>query len=101
MPTAYVAPILAKLQTELSLLEDILETDLAPIEETVAGYTLWFLASAASSEHKAMRNELDAVRSLGRRIRAIKYTAIEFAARGQRGVREGSKEEKNLDASKL
>ena len=53
MPTAYVAPILAKLQTELSLLEDILETDLAPNEslggQTVAGYTLWFFASTASS----------------------------------------------------
>ena len=53
VPTAYVAPILAKLQTELSLLEDILETDLAPNEslggQTVAGYTLWFFASTASS----------------------------------------------------
>ena len=105
VPTAYVAPILAKLQTELSLLEDILETDLAPNEslggQTVAGYTLWFFASTASSEHKAMRNELEAVRMLGRRLAAIKYTAIEFAARGQLGVKQGTPEEAALDTSKL
>ena len=105
VPTAYVAPILAKLQMELSLLEDILETDLAPNEslggQTVAGYTLWFFASTASSEHKAMRNELEAVRMLGRRLAAIKYTAIEFAARGQLGVKQGTPEEAALDTSKL
>ena len=48
-----------------------------------------------------MRNELEAVRMLGRRLAAIKYTAIEFAARGQLGVKQGTPEEAALDTSKL
>ena len=38
---------------------------------------------------------------LGRRLAAIKYTAIEFAARGQLGVKQGTPEEAALDTSKL
>ena len=48
-----------------------------------------------------MRNELEAVRMLGRRLAAIKYTAIEFAARGQLGVKRGTPRTAALDSNAM
>ena len=59
-------------------------------------YAVWWLTSLVSSEHRRLREELDAVQALSRRIAAVKFTAVEFAARGQVGVRPPPPEEAAL-----
>jgi len=83
-PTAFAAPLLEKLRSEVLQLEKVLESDIAPQHDRRA---VWWLASMLSSEHRMLRDELDAVQALHRRIVAVKFTAAEFAARGQVGVR--------------
>ena len=91
VPTAYVAPLLEKLRTDIEHLQHVLEADLAPQHDQA--YAVWWLTSLLSSEHRRLREELDAVQALSRRIAAVKFTAVEFAARGQAGVRPPPPEE--------
>lgn len=69
----------------------VLESDASPQHDQFSA--TWWMASLLSSEHRQLRDELDACRALSRRIMAVKFTAVEFAARGQAGVRPASPEE--------
>lgn len=91
VPTALAAPLLEKLSTEVEQLEMVLESDASPQHDKFSA--TWWMASLLSSEHRQLRDELDACRALSRRIMAVKFTAVEYAARGQAGVRPPSPEE--------
>ena len=55
---------------------------------------MWYLQTLLSPEHRLLRDELDASRRLLSRIAAVRFTAVEFAARGQVGVRSAPPEER-------
>lgn len=59
----------------------VLESDASPQHDQFSA--TWWMASLLSSEHRQLRDELDACRALSRRIMGVKFTAVEFAARGQ------------------
>jgi len=101
VPTAIAAPLLEKLITEAAQLEKILEADIAPQQHGALRSPIWWLATIFSAEHWRLRDELDAVRALSRRIAAVKFTAIAFAARGQVGVPPPPPEERALNRASL
>ena len=69
VPTAIAAPLLDSLLTEVHLLEKVLEIDYSQGDQN---YVVWRVASAFSSELRRLRDELEAVRALKRRIKAVK-----------------------------
>lgn len=91
----------ARTVLQVEQLEMVLESDASPQHDQFS--TTWWMASLLSSEHRQLRDELDACRALSRRIMGVKFTAVEFAARGQAGVRPPSPEEEatNRRASTL
>lgn len=96
VPTAYAAPLLEKLRSEVEQLEKVLESDIAPNENR--NKLVWWFASLLSAEHRMLRDELEACRALTRRIIAVRFTAVEFAARGQVGVRPAPLEERAINS---
>jgi len=69
VPTALAAPILEQLHTEAQLLEKVLVIDLSQGDRS---YLLWRAATTFSSELRRLHDELQAVRALLRRIKAVK-----------------------------
>jgi hypothetical protein len=92
VPTAIAAPLLDKLRTEILQLEKVLEADLAP--QSSANSLLWWFATLISSEHRALRDELEGTRRLTGRISAVRFTSVAFLARGQAGAAPATKEER-------
>lgn len=69
VPTALAAPLLDTLNMEAMLLEKVLEIDLLQGDQN---YVVWRAATAFSSDLRRLRDELEAVRALLRRIKAVK-----------------------------
>ena len=92
VPTAVGAPILDRLRTEIEQLAKVLEADTSPSASRRSGL-VWYIASCISTEHRRLLVELDDARRLSQRITAVRFTSVAFAARGQAGVRQASKEE--------
>lgn len=99
VPTAFAAPLLEKLRSEVQQLQTVLEADIAPPLDQIR--LLWWVASLLSAEHKKLRDELEACKALHRRIIAVKFTAVEFAARGQAGVKAAPPEERAINQDRL
>ena len=88
VPTALAAPVLEKLRIDMEQLEKVLEADIGkPLKQNVL---FWWLATSLSAEHKGLRNEREAVQRLLSRIAAVRFTAVEIAARGQIGSPHGT-----------
>ena len=77
-----------------SLCKKVLEADAAAPPGRTA--FMWSLQTLLSPEHRLLRDELDATRRLLSRIAAVRFTAVEFAARGQVGVRSAPPAERAL-----
>ena len=73
--------------------------DTAPI--TTARLNRALAAKEARSSEKKLRDELEACKALHRRIIAVKFTAVEFAARGQAGVKAAPPEERAINQDRL
>ena len=72
VPTALAAPLLDLLDTEVSILEKVLEVDTSVHH---LGPLATFFLSTFVGEHKRLVAELDAVQALRRRIAAVRFTA--------------------------
>jgi len=77
VPTALIAPVLDTLNSELEMLEKVLQVD------TGAGTQLelqWWLTRLYSSPRRKLLDELETVQTLLRRIDAVKFTSAHYAA---------------------
>ena len=78
VPTALAAPLLDTLQTEVAMLEKVLEVDTSQGDMPIV---VWWSLVAFSSEHARLKTELDAVQKLLRRLEAVKFSSVAYTAR--------------------
>lgn len=78
IPTALAVPLLDTLHTEAAMLEKVLEVDTSNGDTS---QLVFWLRSSFSAEHQRLRDELEAVRTLIRRLDAVKFVSVAFTAR--------------------
>ena len=84
VPTALTAPLLDTLYTEAKLLEKVLEIDMSQGDRN---FVAWRVGIAFSAERRKLRDELEAVRALLRRIKAVKKLgSVGYVALASKGV---------------